>query len=168
MLLSALTLLITAPVDSGLKLGEFMPAYEPAHVSGPDKGTNTCPVCKYGTLPAVQVWVNGDDESNVKSVLSSLETRVAQSKHKLKAFVILMSGSDTDALKSKWQGQSQKVAIAVIGKDSEAAKNYEVNLAAKNTVFVYRDMKLKSKFVDLKADKAGLKALNAAINKVDL
>lgn len=167
MLLTALACLIIAPADSGLKLGEFMPAYEPAHVSGPDRGTNTCPVCKYGSLPAVQVWVNGDDEANVRGLITDLEKRVAKSQHKLKAFVIVMAGADTDSLKAKWQGQSQKVAIAVIGKDSDAAKNYEVNLAVKNTVFVYKDMKLKSKFVELKSDKAGLTALNAAINKVD-
>lgn len=167
MVLTALALLI-ANIDSGLKLGEFMPAYEPTHVSGPDKGTQTCPVCKYGTLPAVQVWVNGDDEANVRTILTDLETRVGNSKHKLKAFVVLMTGNDEAATKAKWQGQSQKVGIVVIGKDSEAAKNYEVNLAAKNTVFVYRDLKLKSKFVDLRADKAGLKALNTAITKVDL
>ncbi len=32
------------PPDTGLKVGDFVPAYNPIHVAGPDKGTNTCPV----------------------------------------------------------------------------------------------------------------------------
>ncbi|MFA0730777.1 MAG: hypothetical protein LKKZDAJK_001731 [Candidatus Fervidibacter sp.] len=30
--------------DTGLKVGDSVPAYNPVHVAGPDKGTNTCPV----------------------------------------------------------------------------------------------------------------------------
>ncbi|MCS7192677.1 MAG: hypothetical protein NZ937_06840 [Armatimonadetes bacterium] len=30
--------------DTGLKVGDSVPAYNPIHVAGPDKGTNTCPV----------------------------------------------------------------------------------------------------------------------------
>ncbi len=30
--------------DTGLKVGDPVPAYNPIHVAGPDKGTNTCPV----------------------------------------------------------------------------------------------------------------------------
>ncbi len=32
------------PPDTGLKVGDSVPAYNPIHVAGPDKGTNTCPV----------------------------------------------------------------------------------------------------------------------------
>lgn len=30
--------------NTGLKVGDGVPAYNPIHVAGPDKGTNTCPV----------------------------------------------------------------------------------------------------------------------------
>lgn len=29
---------------SGLDLGQTLPAFNPVHVTGPDRGTNTCPV----------------------------------------------------------------------------------------------------------------------------
>ena len=32
------------PPDTGLKVGDGVPAYNPIHVAGPDKGTATCPV----------------------------------------------------------------------------------------------------------------------------
>lgn len=31
-------------LQSGLELGKILPAFNPIHVTGPDKGTNTCPV----------------------------------------------------------------------------------------------------------------------------
>lgn len=31
-------------LQSGLELGKTLPAFNPIHVTGPDKGTNTCPV----------------------------------------------------------------------------------------------------------------------------
>lgn len=32
------------PPETGLKVGDPVPAYNPVHVAGPDKGTDTCPV----------------------------------------------------------------------------------------------------------------------------
>ncbi len=32
------------PPDTGLKVGDPVPAYNPIHLAGPDKGTDTCPV----------------------------------------------------------------------------------------------------------------------------
>lgn len=29
--------------DTGLKVGDSIPSYNPIHVAGPDKGTDTCP-----------------------------------------------------------------------------------------------------------------------------
>ncbi|MES1228079.1 MAG: hypothetical protein ABUL72_05365 [Armatimonadota bacterium] len=173
MLLTALAILVTRPLDSGLKLGEFIPAYEPTHVAGPDAGTKTCPICKYGDLPAVQVWVNGDNDDNIRVISNRLESKVAASKHKFKAFIIVMTdpahGITEESVKAKWGGHSKRVAFAYIPKDSDAAKNYEINTSAdvKNTVFVYKDMKLKTKFVNLSAHGQSLKAFTKAITQVD-
>lgn len=173
MVFSALALILNRPLESGLKLGEFIPAYEPTHVSGPDTGTKTCPVCKYGDLPAVQVWVNGDADGNIGVIANRLESKVAASKHKLKAFIIVMTdlaqGITEQSVKVKWGGHSKHVAFAYIPKTSEAAKNYEINTSpeVKNTVFVYKDMKLKTKFVNLKAEGEGLRAFTKAVSNID-
>jgi len=34
----------TEELVSGLDLGQTLPAFHPIHVTGPDKGTDTCPV----------------------------------------------------------------------------------------------------------------------------
>lgn len=41
-----LSMLLSAPVvdvESGVAVGGRMAAFDPTHVAGPDKGTNTCP-----------------------------------------------------------------------------------------------------------------------------
>src|ERR1019366_6995653 len=55
-------------MKSGVAKGGVLSAFEPYHVSGADKNTETCPVCKYPTNPAVQVWVNTDDAKNVAAI----------------------------------------------------------------------------------------------------
>ena len=173
MFISALAILAMRPLESGLKLGEFIPAYEPTHVAGPDSGTKTCPICKYGDLPAVQVWVNGDSDANIRAISNRLESKVASSKHQLKAFIVVMTdpahGVTESSVKAKWGGHSKRVAFAYIPKDSEAAKNYEINTSSevKNTVFVYKGMKLKTKFVNLNAEGEQLQAFTKAVSQID-
>jgi len=157
-------------VKSGLEVGEMVTPFHPTHVSGPDKGTDTCPPCKYGALPAVQVWVNNDDDANVMGIAKSLSAEVGASKVDLKAFVIKLSSCDACVTSTKdlaAKGKFENIAMAYLPNKDTAVKNYKVNTDAsvKNTVFVYRDRKVVAKFVNLKADKAGLGDLHAAIAK---
>ena len=43
LMLTVLPCLAAGP-DSGLAIGEHAPAHHPAHITGPDAGTDTCPV----------------------------------------------------------------------------------------------------------------------------
>ncbi|MBX3114585.1 MAG: hypothetical protein KF824_04815 [Fimbriimonadaceae bacterium] len=167
----ALPVFASAP-DSGLKVGEMTSAFEPHHVSGPDKGTDTCPVCKYGNRPAVQVWVNGDAPENVVAIANDLDKKMASSKAEFRAFVVYLTHCEkcvemSGTIAGKVKGE--KVAVTNLPIDSPAVGDYKVNTdtAVKNTVFVYKNRKVVAKFVNLKGDEAGLKALNAAIAKVD-
>jgi hypothetical protein len=161
--------------DSGLKVGEMVSAFHPKHVAGPHKGTDACPPCTYGNLPMVQVWVNGDDMGNVLEISKTLEKAVeAKKRSQFKAFVIVL----TDKAKSKETAAALEaaaakagfndLAVAYLSKDDHAIKDYKVNTAAdvKNTIFVYKDRTVQTKFVNLKGDKAGLSSLNTAIDKI--
>jgi len=167
----ALPAFANAP-DSGLKVGDLTSAFEPHHVSGPDKGTDTCPVCKYGNRPAVQVWVNGDEPENVIAIANDLDKKMATSNAEFRAFVVYLTHCEkcvemTSTLASKVKGS--KVAMTHLPINSESVKDYKVNTSTdvKNTVFVYKNRKVVAKFVNLKGDAAGLKSLNAAITKID-
>lgn len=161
-----------APATSGLAVGESVTPFHPMHVSGPDAGTDTCPPCKYGNRPAVQVWANMDDAANLQAIAKNLSGKVASSKNELKAFVINLTHCDKciDGTKSMAaKSKLDNIAFTYLPSDSEFVKNYKVNTESevKNTVFVYKNKKVVAKFVNLKADEKGLKELNAAIAKID-
>ncbi|MFN3729288.1 MAG: hypothetical protein ACK4XJ_06205 [Fimbriimonadaceae bacterium] len=166
---------VAGSVDSGLKVGEMVTPFHPKHVSGPDKGTDTCPPCKYGDRPQIQVWVNGDSLDNVKKIAGDLNKQVQANKAAdLKAFVIFVVEPSKMADMQKkiadvaTQTGYNDIAMAVLPSDNPAVKAYKMNLDAtvKNTVFVYRNKKVEAKFVNLVADAKGIEALNASVKKV--
>jgi protocatechuate 3,4-dioxygenase beta subunit len=166
-----------AGLKSGVEKGASLPAYHPQHVTGPDKGTATCPVCKYPRNPAVQAWINTDDEKNVAALVDALEK--ASKKHAdktLKAFVVFVNANreSADVLKARLAKLGEKhniqhVALAFLpGPDDPAVKGYGVNTDPKvrNTIFVYRNRTVAAKMVNFVADEKGIAALNAAISSV--
>ncbi|MDR3689575.1 MAG: hypothetical protein P4L46_09370 [Fimbriimonas sp.] len=177
--LFALPLIVSAgggAAKSGLAVGEMVSAFEPTHVTGPDAGSKTCPVCKYGNTPAVQVWVNGDKIGNVAKIADALEGAIKmEGPSKLKGFVVFIKPTgESDA---KIQNLLRMVAnqchlqhvglLFVDGSANEAVGEYKINTAAsvKNTVIVYRDRKVSANFVNLVGDDGGIKALKMAMMK---
>lgn len=161
-------------LKSGLQSGEMVSAFTPSHVTGPDAGTTTCPVCKYGKTPAVQVWVNGDSPENVSKIAASLEAAIKmEGTNKLKGFLIFIKpASMTDeAIQGQLKMVAEKyrltnVALTYVdGRKSEFVGQYKINPSAdvKNTIIVYHDMKVSANFVNLKGDEKGLKSLKGAM-----
>ena len=164
-------------LKSGVELGAKLPAYNPTHVTGPDKNTQTCPVCKYPYNPAVQAWINTDDEKNAGALVSALEkTSKDNPNAKLKAFVVFMNpkreAGDAIAKRLAALGSANKavnVSISYLpGPTDEAVQGYGINTDAKvrNTIFVYKNRTVSSKFVNLTADAKGVSSLNEAIKQV--
>jgi protocatechuate 3,4-dioxygenase, beta subunit len=179
-----LAMLIAAPLvafalraDSGLAVGDPCPAFEPTHVTGPDAGTATCPVCKYGPTPAVQVWVNTDKLDDVMPIAMELEKVIrAVGIDKERAFVVFTNSSKKPAAEMKdtlsaiaKKAGLEKVALVTVpsASDAKTAKLYKINpdASVENTVLVYANRKVVAKFVNLKGDKAGLAQLVAAMEK---
>lgn len=172
--LPLLALAAGGALKSGLQTGEMVSAFEPSHVTGPDAGTKTCPVCKYGKTPAVQVWVNGDKPENVSKIADTLEAAIKmEGSDKLKGFIIFIkpkSMSD-EAIQGQLKMVADKchlsnVALAYVdGPKSEFVGQYKINTASdvKNTVIVYHDMKVNANFVNLKGDEKGIKSLKGAM-----
>lgn len=179
-LVAAVATAITVPVigfniDSGLNVGEMVTPFHPKHVSGPDAGTDTCPPCKYGSRPAVQVWVNGDDAKNVKAIADIVNASVAKHSDKqFKGFVIFLADkANGEMLEKKLAKMAEEakykdIALAWLPKDDEAVGNYKVSVSdeVKNTVFIYKNKKVASKLVNVSADEAKLGELQAAIEQV--
>lgn len=164
-------------LQSGLAKGATVVPFFPKHVAGPDKGTKACPVCKYGYMPGVQVWINADNAGNTANLAKGLERELnVLGLKKVRAFVVFFNpqGKTPDEF-GDWVGklgaqlQLKKVALAYLQEpDDEAIKAYKINTDAqvRNTIFVYRNRKVTEKFVNFVADKPGLAKLAHAMVSV--
>ncbi|MBS1721172.1 MAG: hypothetical protein JST35_12065 [Armatimonadetes bacterium] len=159
--------------NSGLNKGERVSPFHPTHVAGPLANTSNCFPCTFQNRPQVQVWVNGDDAKNVLAIAKALDK--ASVKHEGKEFksmiVWITDPANMDAAKAaatKFAKQigSNRVDVSVIGRNDSAVSQYKINLDSgiKNTVFAYRNWTVREKMVNFKADKAGIEALNGAID----
>ena len=156
--------------NSGLNVGEMVTPFHPKHIAGPDKGTDTCPPCKYGAVPAVQAWVSPAEKSDtVIAIAKTLSANVnAHKAADLKGFMIMLTmcaGCEGKAAKFAESAKIDNIGIATLAFENEAVKNYKVSLDkdVKNTIFIYKDKKVAAKFVNLTDSKEDLAKLEAAI-----
>ncbi|HEY3998239.1 MAG TPA: hypothetical protein VGO93_05200 [Candidatus Xenobia bacterium] len=160
-------------LTSGVEVGGRLSSYGPKHLTGPDKGTNTCPVCRYGLLPSVQVWVNTDKAENVVALAAALHQAVQlhgglQAHGGLHAFITVLRPqaqfAEVESLAS--QANYHDVAIMWLDPCSKSVSDYQINMSKEvaNTVFVSSENRVRHKFVNLVADAKGLAALQSAIS----
>lgn len=145
---------------SGLQPGADAPAFEPRHVTGPDTGRRTCPMCAYGRTSGVLVFVGADDEENVVRLARRLEEEAARLATKgFRVFLV-----DTNAWKrpaaeveKRLQALAERaglrnVALSYLsGPGDPALSDYRIDAEAKNTVFVYAAHRVRATFVDVDA-----------------
>lgn len=94
--------------QSGLEIGEDNPSFIPFHAWGPDKGTRTCPVCKYGRYHGIVYFVGRNpDWDDVKKWLSYLEQESINRSKYLKAYFVY--GNDIDYNETKRRKDLEKV-----------------------------------------------------------
>ena len=78
-----------ADIQSGLNIGEDQPSFIPFHAFGPDKGTRTCPVCKYGRYHGIIYFVgNNPNWDEIKKWLKQLDNESVIREKYLKAYFV--------------------------------------------------------------------------------
>ena len=97
------------------------------------------------------------------------ETVLANRASELKAFVIFVS-DDAKSIEPRLARLAEKtgandIALAYISQSDRALEAYKITLApeVKNTVMLYRNKQVTSKFVNLAADGKGIASLKSAI-----
>ena len=147
-------------INSGLSIGEDQPSFTPYHSYGPDKGTTTCPVCKYGRYHGIIYFVgNNPDWNDIKKWLSFLETESIKRSKYLKVYFVY--GNDQDYNKKERQQFLEKIgkelniqntALTFVpsfsDKKSEADLN-KINPEVENTFIIYKHRNIVDKFVKL-------------------
>ena len=162
--------------QSGLEIGEDNPSFIPYHAWGPDKGTRTCPVCKYGRYHGIIYFVgNNPDWDDIKKWLTYLEKESDNRSNYLKAYFVY--GNENEYSQSKRQKELEnvgkelnleKVALTFVpsltDSESEASLN-EINPMVGNTFVVYRHRTIVDKYIDLKANAENFRLLSTTLDK---
>lgn len=155
--------------NSGLAVGAGAPAFDPYHISGKAKGTNTCPMCKYGAkTDGLMVWIN-DDLKNYEKMLSFLEAQyLTKNPNNWKTFIVFMNPKreNESLLKQKLVEYTKKldlknVAFTFISSptDAETAGVYEINPKVQNTIFAYKKRIITKIFINFDTDTENFSSL---------
>jgi len=160
--------------ESGLSIGQDQPSFIPYHAFGPDKGSRTCPVCKYGRYHGVLFFTgNKPNWSSIKQWLKFLEVSAHQYKDSLKAYFIY--GNEKD-----YQATDRQELLEAVGKElkiKRTALTYvpsmndtetEVNLNkidpnVENTIIIYKHRRIVGKFINLSPTEENFKKIKAVI-----
>lgn len=165
----------TAP-NSGLKIGAIVPAYEAQHATGPDAGTKTCPICKYGMQPGAQLWVNGPLTEKLGPVAEQLEKSIdGAGIQKLRAWITVIEPKNMpiDQLEAQMKAfatehKLKSVGIIHLPADSDTIKAYQINMAdpkVESTLFIYAKMRVRNKFVNIGTEPKAIEEVADALSR---
>jgi len=142
----------------------------PFRAWGPDKGTTTCPACKYGRYQGLLYFVgNAPDRKDLKKWLIFLEQQSQKRSKYLKVYLVY--GNSKNYTKASRQKELEQLGeslqlkyIALTFVPSFEDKKSEVNLnkinpKAKNTFILYQHRSIVVKFIDLQATPNNFKLL---------
>lgn len=163
-------------VASGRAVGEDVLSFTPYHAWGPDQGTNTCPICKYGRYHGILYFVGSNpDWDEIKAWLTYLERESFVREQYLKAYFIY--GNEKDEKRSAVverlerigrQLNLRRVALTTVpsfsDKGSEIYLN-EINPSVKNTFIIYKQNNIVSKFIDLTPTQAHFEMVSRALDR---
>ena len=163
-------------INSGLQVGEENPSFAPFHAFGSDKGTKTCPVCKYGRFHGIVYFVgNNPNWNKIRKWLSFLENESVKRSEYLKVFFVY--GNDKNFNKDKRQKELENLgnqlnikhtALTFVPSftDEESEINLnKINPEAENTFVIYKHRKIIDKFVNIKPTIANFKRISQTLDK---
>ncbi len=163
-------------IQSGLQIGEDNPSFIPFHAYGPDKGTRTCPVCKYGRYHGIIYFVgNHPDWNEIKKWLIFFEQESIARNMYLKVYFVY--GNENNYKKEIRQKELEKlgtelnlknIALTFVPSmnDTESEVNLnKINPNVENTIIIYRHRTIINKFIDLKPSLDNFKLVSNSIDK---
>ncbi len=163
-------------LESGLEIGEDNPSFIPYHAFGPDKGTRTCPVCKYGRFHGIVYFVgNNPNWNDIKKWLSFLDHESELRSKYLKAYFVYANEKDYNKEKREKELESigielklKNIALTFVPSlnDIESEVNLnKINPSVENTIVIYKHRTIIDKFINLKPTLENFNLLSATLNK---
>ncbi len=166
---------IDSALNSGKKVGEDIISFTPFHAYGADKGTKTCPICKYGWYHGILYFVgNKPNWDEIKDWLVFLDSESHKRKEYLKVYFVYGNEMRYDKDKRMQELEElgtelglKKVALTFVpsfnDKTSEVYLN-KIDPNAENTFLIYKRSNIIDKYVDLEPNQKNFEKL---INRLD-
>lgn len=161
---------------SGLNIGEDQPSFIPFHAFGPDRGSQACPVCKYGRYHGIVLFVgNNPDWDDIKKWLGFLELQSMSRQKYLKAYFVY--GNENAYSKSKRANELetigrelnlQRTALTFVPSfsDSKTEANLnKINPETENTFIIYKNRRIVDKYIDLKANSENFALISNSLDR---
>lgn len=162
-------------IRSGKNIGEDIISFTPFHAYGADKGTKTCPICKYGWYHGILYFVgNNPNWDEVKEWLIFLDEESQEREKYLKVYFVY--GNETNYKKEDRTKELErlgaelglkKVALTFVpsfkDKTSEVYLN-KINPNVENTFFIYKRSNIFDKYVDLKPNQQNFDRIIARLD----
>ncbi|MFZ1800216.1 MAG: hypothetical protein WAU24_10170, partial [Chitinophagaceae bacterium] len=162
--------------ESGLQVGEDQPSFTPFHAFGPDKGTKTCPVCKYGRYQGILYFAgNNSNWEAIKKWLVFLDHESAARNKYLKVYFVY--GNDKNFNKEDRQHLLEKtgellglknIALTFVpsfsDKESDVFLN-KINPSVENTFIIYRNRNILGKYINLSPTSENFKHISTILDQ---
>ena len=158
-------------LESGLPVGESVPAFNVRDITGPAKGTTLCYRCKFQDRPVVTVFTR-ELTDNVKDLVKKVDAKVGENKDKKMAAFVVVLTEDPDAVEPKLEALAKDSKIAntplTIVEGSAGPPNYKLSKDAEVTVMMWVDseVKVNQSFAKGKLDKKAVDSLVAETKKI--
>ena len=164
------------PKTIGLAVGEEQPSFMPFHAWGPDKGSRTCPVCKYGKYQGIIYFLGSKPNwDEVKQWLLFLEQESKQRAPYLKVYLVY--GDDRNYLSAIRNRELAELGRALniqylaltyvpsfTDEESETSLN-KLNNMKGNVFVVYKQRVITDKFIDIQPTPTAMRSLTEALER---
>lgn len=166
---------ISSKIESGKSIGEDIISFTPTHAWGADRGSKTCPICKYGWYHGILYFVgNKPNWVEIEQWLQFLESESTKREKFLKVYFIYGNESSYSAKNRQNElerlGKSLKlkhVALTFVPSFSDKGSEIYLNKLdpnVENTFIIYKRSIVIDKFINLKPN---LENYNLISNRLD-
>ena len=166
----------TTGINSGRNIGEDIISFVPYHAWGPDKGTKTCPICKYGWYHGILYFVgNIPNWDEIKKWLAFLEMESGKREKYLKVYFVYGNENkyskldrDTELAKLGNELKLEKIALTFVPGFSDNQSEIDlnkINQEVENTIIVYKRSRIVDKFINLKPTQDNFNLINRRLDQ---
>ncbi|WP_431137116.1 intradiol ring-cleavage dioxygenase [Psychroserpens mesophilus] len=162
--------------NSGKHIGEDIISFTPFHAYGADKGTKTCPICKYGWFHGILYFVgNNPNWENIKKWLVFLDNEGIEKGKYLKIYFVY--GNETNYSKKERLNVLEKlgttldlktVALTFVSSFSDRSSEIylnNINPDVENTFLIYKRSNIIDKYVNFKPNEDNYNTIKKRLEK---